>query len=223
MNIFNMCSIPVFSIELSGHEKITKKEYDVLTQFKMEKRDSELKQSTMLSESSCILENENLKNIKFTKQKYIDYYLKNILKIKNNFSMTSSWLTMNYNGSSHERHSHGNVILSSVLYFCEDLKEDVMSNFYISQNALKDVFKTFQFTYDLSDYNEYNSPSLTLATKTNFLVIFPAWMLHGSEPAEGPFKRYCIGSNYFLNDHVGSGYHSLQINSKLKDTSLQMG
>lgn len=220
MDVFNLCSIPVFCVDLKGNEKISRKEYEILTSLELTKREQEFSNSTLLSKSSEILSNENLKNIRYTKNKYVNHYLKNILSIKNNFSMTSSWLTMNSKGSAHERHSHGNVILSCVLYFSEDLKDGPMSNFYISQNGIKDVFKSFQFTYDLNSFNEYNSTNFTITTRNNLLIIFPAWMLHGSEPSLGDSKRYCIGSNYFLNDHVGGGYHSLSVEAKIKDSQI---
>lgn len=220
MNILNMCAIPVLVTEVLPDERITRDEYNILTNLEMSKRESEKDFSTHLSKSSQILEIEGLENIKSTKEKYVNYYLRNVLSVSNKFTMTSSWLTMNQNGSAHERHSHGNVILSCVMYFSEDLRQGNMANFYISQKALDDVFRNFQFQYNTISFNEYNSPSLNLPTKNNLLIVFPGWMLHGSEPMKSSSKRYCIGSNYFLNDHVGSGYHSLSIEAKILDNSI---
>lgn len=220
MNIFNMNSVPVFVTNLLNDERITEDEYEILTSIQMEKREEDKTYSTQLSKSSHILDDSRLSKIKETKLKYIDHYLKNIVGVNNNFSMTSSWLTLNQNGSAHERHSHGNVILSCVLYFCENLSDEVMASFYLSQKGTDFIFQNFQFQYDIRSYNEYNSPSLSLPTRTNLLVIFPGWMLHGSEPTKNTTKRYCIGSNYFLNDHVGSGYHSLSIEAKIKDLNI---
>lgn len=221
MNIVNMSSVPILVTELSGDEKLTREEYDILTSIPLAKRDEEKIFSTYLSESSHILDDDSLNRIKKIKLKYISYYIEKILGVGNKFVMTSSWLTMNQNGSSHERHSHGNVILSSVLYFCENLSDEPMAPFYISQKGLSSIFQNFQFEYSIKNYNEFNSPSLTMPTKTNLLVIFPGWMLHGSEPMNKNTKRYCIGSNYFLNDHVGSGYHSLSIEAKIKDHTIK--
>lgn len=220
MNVLSMNSLPILIKQLEGKEKITRDEYNTLIKISLNKREEEKTYSTMLSNSSHILDDDNLINIRNTKLKYIDYYLNNVLGIDNKFIMTSSWLTMNQNGSSHERHSHGNVILSSVLYFCENLSDEPMSSFYISQSGLKHIFQNFQFEYKIINFNEYNSTSLTIPTKSNLLVIFPGWMLHGSEPMNSNTKRYCIGSNYFLNDHVGSGYHSLSVKTQLIDTTL---
>jgi len=220
MNICNLSAIPVFITQLTDDEKITREEYETLTSIKLLKRETEKSFSTMLSESSHVLDDPLLANIKKTKDKYVNYYLNEILGVDNKFSMTSSWLTMNQNGSSHERHSHGNVILSCVLYFCENLSDESMSSFYISQKGLDYVFQNFQFQYKIEKFNEYNSPNLTIPTKSNLLIVFPGWMLHGSEPMNKNTKRYCIGSNYFLNDHVGTGYHSLSIETKIKDHSI---
>ncbi len=217
MYIANMNSVPVLVTELANDEKINFKEYNTLVNLEMTKRESEKLYSTLLSKSSNILDNSDLARIKKIKKKYVDKYLKDILGISSNFILTSSWLTMNHNGSAHERHSHGNVMISSVLYFCENLSDEPMSNFYISQQGLKHIFHNFQFEFDIKSFNEYNSPSLNVPTKTNLLVVFPGWLLHGSEPMNKNTKRYCIGSNYFLNDHVGTGYHSLSITSEIKD------
>lgn len=220
MNVFNLNSIPVLVTELSNDEKITFEEYQTLIKIPMSKREEEKTFSTMLSDSSQILEDPKLLKIKNTKLKYINEYVKNIIGCSNKFIMTSSWLTMNQNGSSHERHSHGNVIISAVLYFGENLENKNMSSFYISQKGLTNVFSSFQFQYNIINYNEYTSPNLSLTTKTNTLIIFPAWLLHGSEPQNSNFKRYCIGSNYFLNDIVGTGYHSLSVTAKIIDTKI---
>lgn len=220
MNIVNMNSIPILITELEDDEKITLEEYQELISLELQKRNEEKTFSTMLSTSTIILENPNLANIKKTKLKYINQYLKNILGISNKFKMTSSWLTLNYNGSAHETHSHGNVILSSVLYFSENLSTENMAPFYIKNLELKNIFSNFQFEYTLKEMNQYNSPSLTIPTKTNLLIVFPAWMKHGSEPMNKKTKRYCIGSNYFLNDTVGTGYHSLSVNIDVKDATL---
>lgn len=221
MNIVSMSSVPILVTELSGDERLTHEEYDVLTSIPLAKRDEEKIFSTYLSKSSHILDDDSLNRIKKIKLKYINYYLEKIVGVDNKFVMTSSWLTMNQNGTSHERHSHGNVVLSSVLYFCENLSDEPMAPFYISQKGLSFIFQNFQFEYNIKNYNEFNSPSLTIPTKTNLLVIFPGWMLHGSEPMNKNTKRYCIGSNFFLNDHVGSGYHSLSIEAKIKDHTIK--
>ena len=220
MHLFDMWSVPVLMMELEGNEKITREEYNVLTNLPMQKREEEFKHSTLLSYSSQILEDPKLSNIKNTKLKYINHYLKNILHITNNFKMTTSWLTMNLNGSSHERHSHGNVILSCTMYFGENLSNEQMAPLYISQKGLDHVFQNFQFQYDKNSENNYNSTSLTLPTKTNTIVIFPAWCLHGSNPHNSSVKRYCIGSNYFIEDTVGTGYHSLDVKVEVKDKTL---
>lgn len=220
MNVVNMGSIPILILELEDHEKITIEEYQELISLDMEKRDVDATFSTFLSKSTTILKNPKLLKIYDTKLKYINLYLNQILGVDNEFVMTSSWLTVNQNGSAHERHSHGNVILSSVLYFCENLSDEIMSSFYINNNELKDIFKNFQFEYKINHHNQYNSPSLTIPTKTNLLIIFPAWMKHGSEPMNKNTKRYCIGSNYFLNDIVGSGYHSLSVKTEIVDQTL---
>lgn len=221
MNIISMSSVPILVTELTEDEGLTTEEYKVLTNIPLAKRDEDKIFSTYLSESSQILNDVSLSRIKEIKLKYINYYLENIVNISNKFVMTSSWLTMNQNGSSHERHSHGNVVLSSVLYFCENLSDEPMAPFYISQKGLSGIFQNFQFEYNIKNYNEFNSPNLTVPTKTNLLVVFPGWMLHGSEPMNKNTKRYCIGSNYFLNDHVGSGYHSLSIEAKIKDHTIK--
>lgn len=220
MQIVDLFSVPVLYTELTGSEKITRKEYDVLYNIEMQKREEDFQHSTFLSKSVQILEDRRLSNIKNTKMKYINYYLQNMVGVTNKFKMTTSWLTLNEKGSSHERHSHGNVILSCTMYFCENLDDKDMAPFYISQKGLEHVFQSFQFQYDINNHNNYNSKSLTLPVKNNTLVIFPGWLLHGSNPHKSEYKRYCIGSNYFIEDTVGTGYHSLDVKVEVKDKLL---
>lgn len=208
-NIINLFSVPVFVTQLSGPEQLTKQEVDLLRSLKLDKQYGD--DGNYLSQDIHVLDKYDMTKIKNVCDKYVNDYTNDILGISNKFKMFKSWLSMNVKGTKHEAHSHRNTMISCVLYFDEYMSEQTMAPINFGQDGLDQIFKTFQFSFDVKERNQYNNNILTIYPKTNTLIVFPGWLKHQTEVSQSSVKRYCLGTNYFFEGESAKGYHNLNI------------
>ena len=209
MNVINLFSVPVFVTQLSGSEQFTKEEVELLKSIEMDKQYGD--DGNYLSKDIHILQKYNLNRIKDVCDKYVNTYTDSILGISNKFKMFKSWLSMNVKGTRHEAHSHRNTMISCILYFDEFMSDQPMSSINFGQDGLDQVFKTFQFSFDVKERNQYNNNILSIYPKTNTLIVFPGWIKHETEIAKSSIERYCLGTNYFFEGESAKGYHNINI------------
>jgi hypothetical protein len=209
MNIIPLFTVPVFVVQLENNEAFLEDEVRLLQTVKLNKQYGE--DANYLSEESHVLEMLNLTRLRSICDYYVNIYANNIIGIDAKFKMFRSWLAMNVDGSKHHTHSHGNTMISCVLYFDETLSNDPMAPINFYQDGIKDIFKTHQFQFKTTHLNQYNSGHATVIPKTNTMIIFPGWIKHGTEINQTNTKRYCLGTNYFFEGEVGEGYHNINI------------
>jgi uncharacterized protein (TIGR02466 family) len=209
MNIINLFSVPVFYTQLENSEQFTREETSILKSIRMNKQVG--KDGNYLSEDVHVLEKYQLHRIKSLCDRYVYNYTYNILGITDKFQMFRSWLSMNEKGTKHDAHYHRNTMISCILYFDENLSEEVMDPINFGQDGLDQIFKTFQFEFNTRERNQYNNNILTIYPKTNTLLIFPGWLRHEVPEATSITKRYCLGTNYFFTGETGGGYHNINI------------
>lgn len=125
-----------------------------------------------------------------------------------------SWLSMNTQGTRHLPHSHRNTMISCILYFDEHMSDQPMAPISFGQDGLDQVFRTFQFQFNVRERNQYNNNVLTIYPRTNTLIIFPGWLKHETEEAKSTVGRYCLGTNYFFQGESSTGYHNIHIDVK---------
>ena len=177
--------------------------------------------STLISKNDHILNNDKYGLIRKTIDETVSEYLKNILNVDNNFKMTHSWVTKNIEGAQHKKHNHPNVMLSTVCYFNEDLKDDDFAPIIFYGDGIKNVFTNFQFKLDINNENIYNSSAWSVTPKLNQIIIFPAHMEHSSIINTSKRARYCLGTNYFLDGQVAQGFFGGGLNINLETGSQQ--
>ena len=210
MNIIDLYTVPLFQTQLTGSEQITRQEVDVLKSIELKTQHGE--QGNHLSrEDIHILEKYKLDRLKNLCDSYVSNYTQNILGITDEFKMFTSWLSMNVKGTKHDPHSHGNTMLSCILYFDEDMSDEVLDPINFEQAGLNSTFKKFQFQFNIKEPNQYNNQVLSIYPKTNTLLIFPGWVRHEVPPVISDTKRYCLGTNYFFTGETGVGYHNLTV------------
>ena len=205
--IINLNTVPVFVTNIGI--PITKEELEIFKSIKLNRQYGE--DGNFLSEEIHVLKTYNLERVKKICDDHVNYYTQEILKIKNKFSMTKSWLSLNVKGTKHHAHSHRNTMISCVLYFDEYLSNQPMANINFEQPGLDSIFKTFQFQFDNIEHNQYNSPIAMVKPTTGTIIVFPGWIRHETDLSESEVKRYCLGTNYFLEGSTGKGYHNLSI------------
>jgi len=209
MNIINLFSVPIFVTHLQGNEQLRKDEVETLKNIQLDKQYGD--DGNYLSKDVHILEKYNLTRIKSLCDYYVNDYIENIIGITDRFKMFKSWLSMNTIGTKHDGHSHRNTMISCILYFDEFMSEEVMAPINFGQDGLDQIFKTFQFQFNVKERNQYNNNILTVYPRTNTMIIFPGWIKHETEEAKTMTKRYCIGTNYFFEGETGGGYHNINI------------
>ncbi len=209
MNIINLFSVPIFVTHLQDNEQLRRDEVETLKNIQLDKQYGD--DGNYLSKDVHILEKYNLTRIKSLCDYYVNDYIENIIGITDRFKMFKSWLSMNTIGTKHDGHSHRNTMISCILYFDEFMSEEVMAPINFGQDGLDQIFKTFQFQFNVKERNQYNNNILTVYPRTNTMIIFPGWIKHGTEEAKLTTKRYCLGTNYFFEGETGGGYHNINI------------
>jgi uncharacterized protein (TIGR02466 family) len=209
MKIIDLHSVPLFHTQLTGSEQITRQEVEALKNIKLDKQYGE--DGNHLSEEIHILQKYNLDRLKNLCDSYVSNYTQNILGITDEFKMFKSWLSMNVKGTKHDAHSHRNTMISCILYFDEDMSDEVLDPINFEQSGLDGTFRNFQFDFNKKEKNQYNHKVLSIFPKTNTLLIFPGWIKHEVPDVTSDTKRYCLGTNYFFTGETGTGYHNLTV------------
>lgn len=152
----------------------------------------------ILSSDVYVLKNLALENIFKLCQKHLDIYTKEVLRIKQDFYITNSWITAKNKGQGHHRHNHQNCIFSGAFYANATESMGALT-FYNKQGYLSD----FNFTYSYIDHNIYNSSSWQLSVKTGTLIIFPSHLEHDVTKNTEDDTRIVIGFNSFVKGDLG--------------------
>jgi len=155
-------------------------------------------EGTALSNTKTILEKPELKRVHDFVVSSVKDYVKNGLMIDDEFYLTTSWATTSSKGDKHHRHNHPNTLLSAV-YYAQAKSGNL--KFHSTTNGL---FPNFDFKFNISDYNVYNSKGWTLPVSTGDLVIFPGWLYHESEMNEKNDLRVILGANFFVKGVFGT-------------------
>jgi uncharacterized protein (TIGR02466 family) len=159
--------------------------------------------SLSLSNDVYVLKNLAMKNIEKLCQKHLDYYTKEVLRIKQDFYITNSWITVKNKGGHHNRHNHQNCIFSGVLYLNAN---DSQSITFHGKSRFLDYFN-FDYLYD--DYNIYNCKSWSFSVKTGTIIIFPSHVDHSVEENKSDDSRIVLGFNSFVKGSFGMEDSSL--------------
>ena len=170
------------------------------------------------SAGSCLLsKNVNLFKLNYlsriTKEceKHLKCYTKNILCIKQDFYITTSWITkksLTSGYTTHHKHSHPNSIFSGVLYLAVEDGND-QKLFFTGKPGFLD---TFNFDYDYSDFNMFNSQNYWIPVNVGTCIIFPAHVTHWVEEIKTEGERIVMGFNCFVKGKLGDEYYGTDLN-----------
>ncbi len=178
--------------------------------------------SVQISKSTNVIRDSNINRLKEKFDAAIEHYLTNLLKVSNKFSMTHSWLTKNSMGNNHGIHDHPNIMLSAVAYFNEFGTVDTFSDLNFVGSGIDHIFPNFKFFLDINELNDINTDKYFMPTTSNRIIVFPGSMKHFGSPNESERIRYCLGTNYFLNDIINNDpYSSFKIS--LETTNFVFG
>jgi uncharacterized protein (TIGR02466 family) len=159
------------------------------------------------TKDNYILNRKEFKNIKKFLDQCCKDYLERIICPKNNIELyiTQSWLNYTEENQYHHKHQHPNSVVSGVLYFDCDEKNDkiVFTNPRDYQ----------QIVPEIKTYNIWNSETWWFATKTGQLIMFPSSTTHQVNTKQGNNTRISLAFNTFYKGSLG-------INKQLTELKL---
>ena len=155
--------------------------------------------STIKEADAYVSKNYNiLEEVSYLKDEIynnIKNYLNNIMKLKMNFQLTTSWATKTLpNGYSH-KHSHNNSFLSGVYYPIGDKNFNI--KFY-KKNSFWGVQTTEGNNLNADWYN-------ININKDSVLILFPSHLEHSIEKNLSDKVRYSIAFNTLPLGEIGVG------------------
>lgn len=151
-----------------------------------------------LSNDVYVLNNLALRNVRELCQHHLNTYTKEVLKIRQDFYITNSWLTIKNKGQFHHMHHHQNCIFSGVFYVNANVNMHGLT-FHGKPGYLDN----FNFDYNYNEWNTFNSSFWTIPVKTGTMIIFPSHVEHRVEENCDDDSRIVIGFNSFVKGDFG--------------------
>jgi uncharacterized protein (TIGR02466 family) len=150
------------------------------------------------TKDNYILNRKEFKNIKKFLDKHCKDYLDTIICPKDNIELyiTQSWLNYTEKDQYHHQHAHPNSVVSGVLYFDSDKKNDKI--LFSSNKGYQ------QIKPEIKDFNLWNSETWFFPVETGDLFMFPSSTTHQVETKKGTNTRISLAFNTFYKGTVGS-------------------
>jgi len=194
--INNIFPIPIYTTKIN--RKFTKQELQFVNEQKKHCRNNT---GNINTKNNYVLKRKEFKNIKKFLDKQCKDYLEKIICPKNNISLyiTQSWLNYTEANQYHHKHEHPNSIISGVLYFDSDIKNDKI----IFSRSSK-TYEQIKPVIDETKYNIWNSETWFFPVETGNLFMFPSSTTHQVKIKEGSNTRISLAFNTFYKGTVGS-------------------
>ena len=192
---------PLFSkpVYVNNIDYDVSKIYSQLKKIKRVSIDSD--SSEKFSSSSVdrnILNKKPYKEIRKHIEEHFYNYTNNVLHLKQEFKITTSWLTRTLYNEKSRYHNHNNCMYSGVLYL-KTPKEKATISFQDYNNR--------RFYLTPTDWNVYNRREFFLDTLPGDIIIFPAEVFHK------------VNKNKFNEDRISLAFNFIPV-GKLGDAGL---
>ena len=151
------------------------------------------------TKDNYILNRKEFKNIKKFLNKHCKNYLDTVICPKNNLELyiTQSWLNYTEADQYHHKHEHPNSVISGVLYFDSDIKNDKILFTNFDSPQIKPII-------DNTKFNFWNSETWFFPVETGKLIMFPSSTIHQVETKKGKNTRISLSFNTFYKGTIGS-------------------
>ena len=193
--VHNIFPIPIYTTKIN--RGFTKQELQFV---KEQKKHCLNNESNINTKDNYILNRKEFKNIKKFLDKHCKDYLDTIICPKNNIELyiTQSWLNYTEKDQYHHKHAHPNSVVSGVLYFDSDVKNDKIL-FSHSKG-----YQQISPEIDNTKFNLWNSRTWFFAVETGNLFMFPSSTTHQVETKQGNNTRISLAFNTFYKGTLGS-------------------
>tara|TARA_R110001592_G_scaffold205408_1_gene455998 strand:+ start:124 stop:744 length:621 start_codon:yes stop_codon:yes gene_type:complete len=194
--INNIFPIPVYTTEID--RRFTKQELNFV---KEQKKHCSKNTGNINTKDNYILNRKEFKNIKKFLNKHCKNYLDTVICPKNNLELyiTQSWLNYTEADQYHHKHNHPNSIVSGVLYFDSDIKNDKILFTNFDSPQIKPII-------DNTKFNFWNSETWFFPVETGKLIMFPSSTIHQVETKKGKNTRISLSFNTFYKGTIGSNH-----------------
>ena len=185
---------PVYITEID--REFTKQELNFV---KEQKKHCSKNAGNINTKDNYILNRKEFKNIKKFLNKHCKNYLDTVICPKNNLELyiTQSWLNYTEADQYHHKHEHPNSVISGVLYFDSDIKNDKILFSKSTEQQIKPII-------DNTKFNLSNSETWFFPVETGRLIMFPSSTIHSVEIKKGKNTRISLAFNTFYKGSVGS-------------------
>jgi len=193
--IHSIFPIPIYTTKMN--RGFTKQELNFV---KQQKKHCTNNEGNINTKDNYILNRKEFKNIKKFLDKHCKEYLDTVICPQNNIELyiTQSWLNYTESNQYHHRHEHPNSVVSGVLYFDSDIKNDKIL-FSHSKG-----YQQIRPTIDKTKFNIWNSETWFFPVETGNLFMFPSSTTHQVETKKGINTRISLAFNTFYKGSVGS-------------------
>jgi len=193
--INNIFPTPIYTTKMD--RGFTKQELNFV---KEQKNHCTNNQGNINTKDNYILNRKEFKNIKKFLDKHCKNYLDTVICPKNNIDLyiTQSWLNYTESNQYHHKHEHPNSVVSGVLYFDSDIKNDKIL-FSHSKG-----YQQIRPTIDKTKFNIWNSETWFFPVETGNLFMFPSSTTHQVETKKGINTRISLAFNTFYKGSIGS-------------------
>ena len=198
--IENLFPTPIYMSNID--RKFTKQELIFVTE---QKKHCKNNQGNINTKDNYVLNRKEFKNIKKFLDQCCKDYLEKIISPKNNIELyiTQSWLNYTEQNQYHHIHSHPNSVVSGILYFdCDKKNDKVKFSNPIGYQQIKPQIK---------DFNIWNSETWWFALETGQLVMFPSSTTHQVETKQGTNTRISLAFNTFYKGTIGSNKYLTEL------------
>ena len=144
-----------------------------------------------------ILEYDEMVDLKNILLEQVSVYVKHHLHVRNNFKITTSWVTKHDKGDFAQIHSHKNSLLSGVYYLqTTENCGDLIFN--------RDKFLSESFMLDLIEPSNVNTTKYKVPVEDGKLLLFPSILRHGTPKMMiDDFERIAISFNMWPHGIIG--------------------
>ena len=193
--IHNLFPTPIYTSRMD--RGFTKQELQFV---KEQKKHCKNNTGNINTKDNYILNRKEFKNIKKYLDKCCKDYLNRIVCPKNNIELyiTQSWLNYTEANQYHHKHEHPNSVISGVLYFDSDIKNDkILFSHPIPYQQIRP-------RTDNEKFNLWNSSTWWFPVETGNLFMFPSSTTHQVETKKGTNTRISLAFNTFYKGTIGS-------------------
>ena len=190
--IDNLFPTPIYRSDIN--RKFTKQELQFVNE---QKKHCSKNVGNINTQDNYILNRKEFKNIKKFLDTACQDYLEKIISPKNNVKLyiTQSWLNYTEENQYHHTHAHPNSIISGVLYFDCDKKNDKIK--FTNPKMYQ------QLKPEIKNFNLWNSETWWFPLENGQLIMFPSSTIHQVETKKGTNTRISLAFNTFYKGILG--------------------